>query len=53
MRIKIIIQTPNKYFYYHKRVLRNKYFHDFLYPLIKPISTKQKYIITARMPKLL
>ena len=24
MRIKIIIKTPNKHFYYHKRVLKNK-----------------------------
>ena len=52
MRIKIIIQTPNKYFITIKEYYENKYFHGLLYPLIKPISTKQKYIITARIPKL-
>ena len=33
-----------------KGYYENKYFCDFLYPLIKPISKKQKYIITARIP---
>ena len=36
-----------------KEYYGNKYFHYFLYLLIKPISTKQKYIITTRIPKLL
>ena len=41
MHIKTIMQTPNKHFYYHKRVLREWIFSRFLYPLIKPINTKQ------------
>ena len=53
MRIKIIIQTPNKYFITIKEYYENKYFHVFLYPLIKPIGTKQKYVITVPIPKLL
>ena len=36
-----------------KEYYGNKYFKDFLHPLIKPISKKQKYIITAPIPKLL
>ena len=36
----------------HKNDYTNN-FYDFLQSLIKSISTKQKYIITARIPKLL
>ena len=36
-----------------KEYYGNKYFKDFLHPLIKPISKKQKYIIAAPIPKLL
>ena len=53
MRIKIIIQTQTNIFITIKEYYKNKYFHDFLYLLIKQISTKQRYIITARKPKLL
>ena len=43
--IEILFVTIKEYY-------ENKFFYDFLYPLIKPISTKQKYIITVRIPKL-
>ena len=57
----IIFKTNNAYRNHHtnpkqsffitiKEYYENKYFHDFFYPLIKLISTKQKYIITARIP---
>ena len=36
-----------------KEYYENKYFCDFLYSLIKTISTKQQYMITAHIPKLL
>ena len=41
MRIKPIRQTSHKDFCYNKRVLRVYVFSWFLYPLIKPINTKQ------------
>ena len=43
--IEILFVTIKEYY-------ENKFFYDFLYPLIKPISTRQKYIITVRIPKL-
>ena len=36
-----------------KEYYENKYFCDFLYSLIKPKSTEEKYMITASIPKLL
>ena len=40
----------------HKILIKTiayKQFYDFLQSLIKSITTKQEYIITARIPKLL
>ena len=53
MRIKTIYKPLNIIVVMIKEYYGNKYFKDFLHPLIKPISKKQKYIITAPIPKLL
>ena len=48
MRIKPITQTPNKQFYYHKRVLRNIFM--IFVAFNQTNKRKGKYIITERIP---
>ena len=54
MRVKNHHTNPTQTFFITiKEYYGNKYIHDFLCSLIKLISTKEKYIINVRIPKLL